>query len=133
MFQNPYADITFEEGKWPFMRKIRRVTYAENGWILCRIFLNVGGGTLILMSIMKNQIWVLCRFKVGFCPFPARFFSVKTQSANVISKHSKTKFTNSIWKANINFSWRWAYRNGILLSKLFWPTVRICKIFETTK
>ena len=60
-----------------------------------------GRRDLILMSIMKNQIWVLCRFKVGFCPFPVRFFSVKTQSANVISKHSKAKFTNLIWKAKV--------------------------------
>ena len=33
-----------------------------------------GRRDLILMSIMKNQIWVLCRFKVGFCPFPVQFF-----------------------------------------------------------
>ena len=33
-----------------------------------------GRRDLILTSIMKNQIWVLWRFKVGFCPFPVRFF-----------------------------------------------------------
>ena len=86
-------DTTFEEGKWPFMRKIRRVM-PKMGESCAGYFWMWEEGLNTYVQYEESDMYEFCvGLKSDFVHFRFDFFSVKTQSANAISKHSKAKFT----------------------------------------